>query len=121
MHWLPVYRQKIARILLILFSFMLVNSVVFRHAHKLASGRIIVHAHPYIPVGDSPYQPNTHTIGELFWLDNFTNALYDSLAPFVFVCALLSVPVLRRLWVRYESIRTYFFPYFSHRGPPVVG
>lgn len=121
MHRLPVYRQKIARILLIMFSLILVNSVIFRHAHKLASGRIIVHAHPFIPIGDGPYQPNTHTTGELFWLDHFTNALYDGLTPFVFVCAVLSAPVIRHFLAIYPSIRTHFFPYFTHRGPPVVG
>ncbi|RRB01045.1 hypothetical protein [Larkinella rosea] len=121
MHWLPVYRRKIARFLLILFSLMMVNSVIFRHAHRLASGRIIVHAHPFKPVGDSPYQPNTHTYGELFWLDNFTNALYDGLAPFVFVCAVLAIPRQLGFLTLYQRVSTHFFPYFSQRGPPVVG
>jgi hypothetical protein len=121
MYWLPVYRRKIARVLLILFSLMMVNSVVFRHAHKLASGRIIVHAHPFKPVGDGPYQPNTHTSNELFWLENFTNVLYDGLIPFVFACVILSTPTVQRFLVIYQSISTHFFPYFSHRGPPVVG
>ncbi|WP_460670766.1 hypothetical protein [Larkinella ripae] len=121
MHRLPVYRRQIARFLLILFSLMLVNSVVFRHAHRLASGRIVVHAHPFKPIGDSPYQPNTHTSAELFWLEQCTNVLYDGLVPLVFVCALLSAPRTLRLLAVYESIQSHFFPYFSHRGPPVVG
>jgi hypothetical protein len=121
MYWLPVYRRKIARVLLILFSLMMVNSVVFRHAHKLASGRIIVHAHPFKPVGDSPYQPNTHTNNELFWLENFTNVLYDGVVPLLFVCAIISSPPVRRFLVAYPFQSTHFFPYFSHRGPPVVG
>lgn len=121
MAWLPVYQRKIARMLLILFSLMMVNSIVFRHAHRLASGRIVVHAHPFKPVGDSPYQPNTHTSAELFWLDTFTNALYDGLTPLVLLRALLSKPLILRFRSVYESIQSHFFPYFSHRGPPVVG
>ncbi|RCR66484.1 hypothetical protein [Larkinella punicea] len=121
MYWLPVYRRKIARVLLILFSLMMVNSVVFRHAHKLASGRIIVHAHPFKPVGDSPYQPNTHTTNELVWLENFTNLLYDGLTPFVFACVVLSAPATQRFWSVYSFQSAYVFPYFSRRGPPVVG
>ncbi|MGA0559566.1 hypothetical protein ACO2Q8_23100 [Larkinella sp. VNQ87] len=120
MHWLPVYRRKIARVLLILFSLMMVNSVVFRHAHRLASGRIIVHAHPFKPVGDSPYQPNTHTNAELFWLESFSNVLYDDIVPFVFALALRSVPDTRFFQSVTPFLRTHAFRCFSHRGPPVV-
>jgi len=75
---LPVRRRSIARFLLMVFSLMLVNGIVFRHAHKLPSGRIIAHAHPYWPIGKSPYQPNTHTTHELLWLDTLTHLVYES-------------------------------------------
>ncbi|WP_164851282.1 hypothetical protein [Larkinella soli] len=121
MYWLPDCRRRIARVLLILFSLMLVNSVVFRHAHRLASGRIIVHAHPYKPVGNSPYQPNTHTNNELFWLETLSNVLYDGSMPLLFVLAVRPMPVVRVFQVIQTLFFTHYFPFFSHRGPPVVG
>jgi len=118
---LPLKRQRIARFLLILFSMMVVNSIVFRHAHKLPSGRVIVHAHPYIPLGKSPYQPNTHTSNELFWLDTVTNALYDGVLPFAFAFAVLALSTDGVLPMYGRQTPLLPFYCFSHRGPPAAG
>ncbi|WP_266363844.1 hypothetical protein [Tellurirhabdus rosea] len=118
---LPAYRRLVARILLIVFSLMLVNGIVFRHAHKLPNGRVISHAHPYWPVGNSPYQPNTHTAHELFWLDTVTNLFFEAPAVLLLTLTvrmtapvtgvLLYVPPFSRTIVRFLSLR----------GPPQVG
>lgn len=60
------------------------NTIFFRHAHRLPSGKIITHAHPYKPIGDGPFQPNNHTNNELFLLDVFTNILFLSTSAFSF-------------------------------------
>jgi len=115
---LPAYRSTIARILLVLYSLMLVNGIVFRHAHKLASGRVIVHAHPYWPVGNSPYQPSTHTSQELLWLDTLTQLIYESPAILALVLvAPLLVPVAPLFRYRTSLPRTPL-RCLSLRGPP---
>lgn len=69
------YRPVLARLLLGLFVAIVVNGMVFRHAHRLADGTIITHAHPYNPFGKSPISSNPHSRHELVTLDVFSNAV----------------------------------------------
>lgn len=73
---------------------MQTNAVVFRHAHRLANGQIITHAHPYNIFGEScPLSSNPHTTHELLLLDAVSNPafvltfvlLFAFLFPFKFV------------------------------------
>lgn len=115
-------RQTIANSILVLFTLMLLNGIVFRHAHKLSSGKIITHAHPYKSSNSkSPFQPNDHTSNELFLLDSVTNAVFVGLTLTV---ALASVKIIEIVFPQYFSsyvltaYRKPFFGDFSHRGPP---
>lgn len=101
---------------------MLLNGIVFRHAHKLSSGKIITHAHPYKSANsNSPFQPNDHTSNEIFLLDAFSNAVFVGLTLAV---ALIGAKVVQVVFS--PSISSYllttphkpFFGDFSHRGPP---
>lgn len=117
-------RQTIAQGFLVIFTLMLLNGIVFRHAHKLSSGKIITHAHPYkASNSNTPFQPNDHTKNELFLLDSLTNATYAALTLSV------ALAVLKRLVVIYSpstsfylltAYRTPFFGDFSLRGPPTI-
>ncbi len=70
-------RPTIAGVLLAYFSLLTLNNVVFRHAHRLANGQIITHAHPYWPTKNKPpYQPNHHTNGQLVLLDALSHAVF---------------------------------------------
>ncbi len=116
------YRLTIARFLLVLFVLTLVNGVVFRHAHRLADGTIVSHAHPFLPVGNDPYQPNNHTQQEIIWLDALSQILYADWQPTIFVALLpLIVGILSSPPLLQKSI---FSPaariVFRHRGPPVA-
>ncbi|WP_234735136.1 hypothetical protein [Tellurirhabdus bombi] len=117
---LLAYRRLIARILLIIFSMMMVNGIVFRHAHKLPSGRVIIHAHPYWPINKSPYQPNTHTTQELFWLDTVSNLVFEGPAVAIFVFAALLLIQSARFVAYKRTLLSYSFYHFSHRGPPAI-
>ncbi len=101
---------------------MLLNGVVFRHAHKLSSGKVITHAHPYKPVGDAPYQPNGHTNNELLLLDLASNGWF-ALAPVVAVL-LLSVAFFafqKSAFFHYlASFLQRIQVHISLRGPPVL-
>ena len=115
-------KRTIARSFLVVFTLMLLNGVVFRHSHKLSSGKIITHAHPYKPVGNVPYQPNNHTTNELYVLDLVSNAHFVHNPVFGFV-ALVSVVII--------SQKVSFFQYQQRfltrsvarlllRGPPIL-
>jgi hypothetical protein len=91
------YRPVIARLLLLIQLFMLTNAVIFRHAHRLPDGTVVVHAHPFLPKalgGDAegPLQPNTHTRQALIWLDALAHATYLELDAHTFTW--LNVPEL---------------------------
>lgn len=116
-----LYRSTVARLLLLVQLFMLTNAVVFRHAHRLPDGTIVVHAHPFLPKANGPIQPNDHTRQELVWLDAVTDACYPFTEPtfFVFlapVSPLLPAPAPALA----ESAHSIAFTCFSHRGPPLA-
>lgn len=113
-------RPLIARGFLVLFALMLLNGVVFRHAHKLSSGKIITHAHPYKPIGNTPYQPNTHTENELYLLDLMANGNYLTVPEIAIVALALATFIItqssffayrQRFLSRTEQV-------LSLRGPP---
>jgi hypothetical protein len=118
--WLHMNRLRVARLLLGLFLAMWLNGVVFRHAHRLSDGRLIVHAHPYWPFGKGPILPNTHTAQEILLLDLAANlpVVVSSFFAFLFLLRtrLRSVFLFTsRPFHSYSRFRC-----FSHRGPPVV-
>lgn len=60
---------------------MQINAVVFLHAHRLADGRIITHAHPIWSENQNPVQPNHHSAGELLLLDAISHAIFTADFP----------------------------------------
>ncbi|QDK77985.1 hypothetical protein EXU85_05015 [Spirosoma sp. KCTC 42546] len=117
---LHIHRLRVARLLLGLFLAMWLNGVVFRHAHRLPSGKLIVHAHPYWPFGKGPILPNNHTAQEILLLDLAANlpVVVGSFFAFLF---LLRERLQSVFLFRNRSFQSHFrFRCFSHRGPPVV-
>lgn len=119
-----LYRPAIARLLLLIQLFMLTNAVVFRHAHRLPDGTVVVHAHPFLPKAlggatSDPVQPNDHTRQQLIWLDAITDAAYLLTEPVFFAFQALGSPLLPALADRFTpQVRWGAFTCFSHRGPP---
>jgi len=97
------------------------NNVLFRHAHRLANGKIISHAHPYKPVGNSPFQPNNHSANELHLLDTVCNPIFLGLTVSVFSFELLVFYFINEVTVCYKTpfIASFFF-ILTLRGPPLV-
>ena len=115
------YRFNVARLFFGLYLAVLVNGVVFRHAHRLADGTIICHAHPYKSSPGTQSPNHAHSRDELIWLDAFTNALYANpgLVVWTALVALVALLITGRL------IPTVSFWSFSQiafwlRGPPVL-
>ncbi len=116
-------RQTIAHGFLVVFTLMLLNGIVFRHAHKLSSGKIITHAHPYKPSNsNTPFQPNEHSNQELFLLDSVTNAVFVGLTLAVVLAGVNLVQFVfsQKTPSSYllTAYRSPFFGDFSLRGPP---
>lgn len=64
--------------LLGLWSLMMLNSVLYRHSHRLPNGKIVSHAHPYQKSADnSPAQPHEHTDEELALLQLIDGQLFE--------------------------------------------
>ena len=114
-------RPIIARTLLVLFAALLLNGMVFRHAHRLSDGKIITHAHPYKPVGDSPYQSNSHTTNELYILDLITNGGFVHNPVFGFLALAVVIFVTQQVsFFQYQQrFLTRFVACLSLRGPPL--
>lgn len=112
-------RKLLGQSILALFVLMQLNLVVFRHAHRLESGKVIVHAHPCKSSGNTPFQPNNHTTNELYTLELLVNAAFISVvvANFLFVWRQIAE-------VKHEFVYTLCgysvnYPYCFLRGPPV--
>ncbi|SOD89322.1 hypothetical protein [Spirosoma fluviale] len=118
--WLHAHRFRVARLLFGLFLTIWVNGVVFRHAHRLSDGRLIVHAHPYWPFGKGPILPNTHTAQEILLLDLAAHlpVVVSAFFAFLFLLRSQQESVFGSRFQTFQS--SLRFSCFSHRGPPVV-
>lgn len=111
-------RRLLSKILFGLFALLLLNGIVFRHAHRLADGRIITHAHPFWPDGKGPLQANTHSAGELALLDGLSNPLL-TLSPSLTFCFVAAVVGFVFNLVFIESpLRAVPLRGYRLRGPP---
>lgn len=96
------------------------NNLLFRHAHRLANGKVISHAHPYKPIGNSPFQPNNHSANELYLLDTVCNAIFVVSAAFVFSFESLVFYFINEVTFCYKTpFVASFFDTPSLRGPPI--
>lgn len=120
MLYLKKYRFGIARFLFSLYIAVLANGVVFRHAHRLADGTIICHAHPYKSSPGTQFPSHSHSRDELIWLDAFDNVLYDSSEAVLWI-PLLAFVLLIATGGEVRVISSFVTTHvaFRHRGPPV--
>ncbi|GAB3490632.1 hypothetical protein GCM10027341_02650 [Spirosoma knui] len=116
---LQVYRFGIARVLLGLYIAILINGIVFRHAHRLADGTIICHAHPYKSSPGSQYPSHAHSRDEFIWLAAFSNGVYtqSDLSVWTALVAILTLLTLvgaASVSISFSAVHVAY----RHRGPP---
>jgi len=75
-----LYLRKIAPfivpVMVLIIICFLANSNVNQHYHKLASGYVVKHAHPYKKENSGvPFQSHHHSSSEFFLLDSLSIAL----------------------------------------------
>lgn len=96
------------------------NSVFFKHAHKLSDGSVIFHAHPFKPIDNktTPFENHKHSGSELFLLDQITYFLYLTVGIFALALFLNSKKEEYDLQFIPVPVKTYFLNK-SPRGPPI--
>ncbi|WP_018622822.1 hypothetical protein [Spirosoma luteum] len=105
---------------------MQINSVVFRHSHRLANGQIVTHAHPYnlfnnrVAGRSCPLSANPHTTHELLLLDAVSNAAFVPTFALLIAFLLLLVRFIIRSIPAAPTygIRTVCMARPTLRGPP---
>lgn len=64
-------RKKLAIVLAVVIGMVVINNIVFMHAHILDNGKIIVHAHPYNKSQDpSPFKEHQHSAKEFLHISH---------------------------------------------------
>lgn len=64
-------KEAAVLVLLVSVMWLFTNSLVNRHSHRLPSGIIIEHAHPFSS-NQTPVQQHSHTDKEYFYFDQIT-------------------------------------------------
>ncbi len=110
-------QKLVAGFLLISVGLLVVNNVVFIHAHKLSNGEVLVHAHPYNKSQDpAPFKKHDHSSKELFHIAHF------QLLFFIAVFSIFSIILtgLRNIYF-YNTPAIRFNCYLSLKGraPPM--
>jgi hypothetical protein len=112
-------RNKIALALLIVISAVVLNNSLFVHVHRLDTGEIIVHAHPFNPfskAADSTAKHNHNAIDlQLIQVLNSASIWIVSLALILNICLL-------RTKITFKRIFNYFLSFYKNisciRPPP---
>jgi hypothetical protein len=117
------YFRKLDKYLLILLfpalSWLFINNSINGHSHRLKSGYIIYHAHPYKKdnTGKSPFQSHNHSNRELFLLDLISNILFILAMPF-FLSTVQKLSREIKIYYRHTSPCLDTYTSQNYRGPP---
>lgn len=112
-------RKKIALTLLIVISAVVLNNSLFVHVHRLDTGEIIVHAHPFNPfskAADSTAKHNHNAIDlQLIQVLNSANIWIIAVALVLSICLL-------RTKITFNRISNFFLSFYKNntriRPPP---
>jgi hypothetical protein len=112
-------RNKIALALLIVISAVVLNNSLFVHVHRLDTGEIIVHAHPFNPfskAADSTAKHNHNAI------DLQLIQVLNSASIWIVSLALILNIYLLRTKITFNRISNYFLSFYKNisciRPPP---
>lgn len=119
MHYLRKITRIIMPVLILVVICFLTNATINQHMHKLSSGIIIKHSHPFNNNNaGNPFQEHNHTSAELVFLDQMSNTFFWI---YLFILLLNCLFVGYKINIRYYGI-TFCNPdlYFlkNYRAPP---
>jgi hypothetical protein len=99
----------------------LTNATINQHFHKLSSGEIIEHAHPFKKGNTgNPFQEHNHTSEELILLAQISNPVLLICLFLMFLAPLLIYSEVRNapLIITFKNPDLYFLK--NYHAPPVV-
>jgi hypothetical protein len=108
--------------LLIVFCYV-ANATINQHYHKLSSGIILSHAHPYQNSDDAgvPFKNHTHSRAEFIFLEQISTTVFwiylfiVLLIPSLFIFKTVPVPVVIFIRKRFlYFLRNYHAPPFHY-------
>ncbi len=116
-----IAQKTVAYLSLILVVLLLCNNAIYLHTHKLASGEVIVHAHPFNKAensdNSSTKEPHQHTKAEFLFLANLS-----LLFPILFLLFSI-VKAEKKKWKLKLLNNSYSFAYqfvINGRAPPAL-
>ena len=98
---------------------LIINSAINSHYHKLQNGKIVQHCHPFKhnENNKSPFEDHNHTDFEYYILDQFSKPL----ALFSLFCIFFSITIaceqIKYLSILILPLKNYFFS-DNYRSPP---
>ena len=118
--------RKISRIIIPVFLVIVIcfltNTTINRHFHKLSSGLVINHAHPFNNKGNTgkPFQEHHHTSSELILLEQISNTVFWIYLFVLFLTPLLPVYEITNspLVITFKNHDLYFLK--NYHAPPVT-
>lgn len=114
-------RQGFGILQLVFFCLIILNGILFIHSHRLDDGRIVIHAHPFMPQDDGTPIPHQHNAGELIILSQSfqANIILSEISLFDFsIYASLSEHMEAKSGPE-KACR--ILSYHHRRGPPANG
>jgi len=114
-------KKIIALVIMPLILLYLINSISNWHYHKLSTGQVICHSHPYHTESDGniPFQSHPHTDAEYLILTLLSNPLVIAfMVLLVLSLNLPRIPEIRTLYIQPKYCKeVLFIP--NGRAPPV--
>jgi hypothetical protein len=111
-------KKLVAGLLVILMGMLIVNNVVFIHAHKLSNGKILIHAHPYNKSKDpAPLKKHSHTVNGLFQISYFQLLFF---VPLLRIINILQEKHTNKFFYKTHSVHPIFYFRLKGRDPPFL-
>lgn len=118
LHVRKISRFIIPVLLVVVFCFVS-NATLNQHYHKLSSGLVVKHAHPF-DKGDigNPFQEHQHSTSEFYLLEQISNIVFW-IYLFIFLiasCLLTGEIIIFPLLITHKKRDIYFLKHY--RAPP---
>lgn len=109
-------KQLVASLVIIAIGLLVVNNVVFLHAHKLTNGKIVVHAHPYNKGQDSaPFKKHDHSSSEFILISHLQLLFFAAL---LLTMSIFQSEIAQGFFAPKHSYRSAFRLCIKGRAPP---
>ena len=105
-------------LLMVVFAFQVYSKALYQHAHKLADGSVVTHAHPFNKSNDnSPFKKHQHASFEYYILEN-ANLLFA-----ISILSLLLIHMIKKegtLIIKLPEQKDIYITTTSGRSPPIA-